>query len=356
MHFHGLRLDSEMDGAANHNDVVRPGESFDYRFVPRDPGVYWYHPHVRSDEQIERGLYGVLVVRDRPSADGERILVVDDVDLEPDGEIAEATKGDLKSGRRGEIVTVNGALRPTIWVSPGSRERWTFVNAANARHLSLTLDGARFEVVGGDTGTLPAFQVREELLVVPGERWTVDVELDGDPGTIATLWSHPFSSGHEMDGDEAVPLLDVRFVAGDATRVPELEPTPIEPLDTSAATTRALELTARFDDPLQPRFYINGEAWPFNTIAMGTPGNVEIWQIDNREPAEHPFHLHGMFFQVLDASGAPDPTVGWKDTVRIPPNGSVRFAVMLEPGHWMFHCQIPEHAERGMMGEIHVEP
>ena len=66
IHFHGLRLNSEMDGAANHNDIVRSGESFEYRFVPRDAGVFWYHPHVRSDEQIERGLFGVLIVRDRP--------------------------------------------------------------------------------------------------------------------------------------------------------------------------------------------------------------------------------------------------------------------------------------------------
>jgi FtsP/CotA-like multicopper oxidase with cupredoxin domain len=65
IHWHGIRLDSAMDGAGNHEgDEVFPGKSFQYRFVANDSGTFWYHPHVRSDEQIERGLYGAVVVRE----------------------------------------------------------------------------------------------------------------------------------------------------------------------------------------------------------------------------------------------------------------------------------------------------
>jgi len=359
IHWHGLRLDSAMDGAANHHDIVRPGDAFDYRFVARDPGVFWYHPHIRGDEQIERGMFGVLVVRDRPQEPGERVLVVDDVDLDDAGALVlEPSFEDLMGGRQGDVVLVNGTQRPSLTVASGSRERWTFVNASNGRHLGLQFDGGTFDVVAGDVGTLPARYTSQELLVVPGERWTIEIELDGTPGSVETLWSRPFLHGHATDvEDEPVALLDVYFVAGVAERISEVPVTPLLPLDTTEALVRELELTDNLEDREQPRFYINGEAWPFNAIIEGARvGNAELWEIANRAEAEHPFHIHGMFFQVLDPAGRPDERLGWKDTVRIPAESTVRLAVQLEPGDWMFHCQIPEHAERGMMGEIRVEP
>ena len=46
---------------------------------------------------------------------------------------------------------------------------------------------------------------------------------------------------------------------------------------------------------------------------------------------------------------------GWKDTVNVPMKKTLRFAVRYgESGTWMFHCHILEHAERGMMGELHL--
>jgi len=358
IHFHGLRLDSTMDGAANHDDGVRPGESFAYRFIPRDAGVFWYHPHIRADEQIDRGLFGVLVVRDRPREVGERIFVIDDVELAEDGSIdIEPSIDDLMSGRQGDTVLVNGAVRPSLYVASGSRERWTFINASNGRHRRLHLDERAFDVVAGDVAALPRSYARDELLVVPGERWTVVVELAGAPQSVATLWTSAFDTGHASDAsDEQVALVDLRFTAAEPVRIQPVTPASFEPLAVSEVPDRTLELTANFEKVEQPRYYINGEAWPFNEPLVAVARTAERWRIDNRAEAEHPFHLHGMFFQVLKADGEPDAELGWKDTVRVPPSSSVDLAVALEAGHWMFHCQIPEHAERGMMGEIHVEP
>jgi FtsP/CotA-like multicopper oxidase with cupredoxin domain len=71
---------------------------------------------------------------------------------------------------------------------------------------------------------------------------------------------------------------------------------------------------------------------------------------------DHPFHLHGMFFQVLDDEGAPAEPLAWKDTVNVPKEQTLRFAVRYDAaGRWMYHCHILEHAERGMMGELVVE-
>jgi FtsP/CotA-like multicopper oxidase with cupredoxin domain len=73
---------------------------------------------------------------------------------------------------------------------------------------------------------------------------------------------------------------------------------------------------------------------------------------------DHPFHLHGFFFQVLSRGGAPEPYRAWKDTVNVPARTTVRLSVRFEghPGLWMYRCHILEHGERGMAGELNVLP
>ncbi|MFT7521863.1 MAG: FtsP/CotA-like multicopper oxidase with cupredoxin domain, partial [Kiritimatiellia bacterium] len=88
IHWHGLRIDNLMDGVPAVQDPVQPGETFTYEFVVPDAGSYWYHPHVRSDIQVESGLQGTLVVHERePLAyDMDRYFVIDDVLLTDSGQ------------------------------------------------------------------------------------------------------------------------------------------------------------------------------------------------------------------------------------------------------------------------------
>jgi FtsP/CotA-like multicopper oxidase with cupredoxin domain len=89
------------------------------------------------------------------------------------------------------------------------------------------------------------------------------------------------------------------------------------------------------------------------TPTLGVPSEVAIWEIRNEAEMDHPFHLHGMFFQVLDVEGVPAAHLGWKDTVNVPQMQTLRFVVRYgEDGRWMYHCHILEHAELGMMGEL----
>jgi FtsP/CotA-like multicopper oxidase with cupredoxin domain len=67
IHWHGVRVPAEMDGTEAVQRSVGPGETFEYRFVVPDAGTYWYHSHANETEQLERGLYGALIVRDRIS-------------------------------------------------------------------------------------------------------------------------------------------------------------------------------------------------------------------------------------------------------------------------------------------------
>ena len=73
---------------------------------------------------------------------------------------------------------------------------------------------------------------------------------------------------------------------------------------------------------------------------------------------DHPFHLHGFQFQVLDRDGIPEPHLAWKDMLNIPKHSSARIIVRYDdyPGKWMFHCHILDHEDHGMMGVLEVKP
>ena len=85
-------------------------------------------------------------------------------------------------------------------------------------------------------------------------------------------------------------------------------------------------------------------------------GATEIWKIENLVGMDHPFHLHGFQFQVLDRNGVPEPFPSWKDTVNVPKHETVRIIVRFDdyPGKWMFHCHILDHEDHGMMGILEV--
>jgi len=131
-----------------------------------------------------------------------------------------------------------------------------------------------------------------------------------------------------------------------------LDPIPVD------ATTPTQTLVLHEDGmPPQTKYSINGQVYPDVTPIDATQDAVAIWSVNDDVGMDHPFHLHGMFFQVLDVDGAPATHAGWKDTVVVPAYKTLRFAVRYgEPGHWMYHCHILEHQEGGMMGVLDVHP
>jgi FtsP/CotA-like multicopper oxidase with cupredoxin domain len=101
---------------------------------------------------------------------------------------------------------------------------------------------------------------------------------------------------------------------------------------------------------------INGQALAAEPLFTFDLGDTVRFHLNNQSFSEHPFHLHGQFFTILDALGQPSTTEpGLKDTALIPPYSSVDVVAYLDnEGRWMAHCHILEHAELGMMAEIVV--
>ena len=358
VHWHGLRLPIEMDGDPMVVDAVPPGGSYDYDFTLRDAGLFWFHPHVQTDEQIELGLQGVLLVHDgtEPAVDADRTFVLDDVDLDANGAIRiEPSPDDLALGRRDGIVLVNGRPPGRIVAAPGSIERWRIVNTSNGRFFDLSL-GLPLRVIAWDGGLIAAPYDVDDLVVAPGERYDVLVRLDGSAGTSRALETRAIDRGDGMI-DRGLQLVRVDLAGAPVERELPSIGANIAPLDATSAPTRRFVLREELNGAAGAVFYINDERWPFNNPIDVPLGAIEIWELVNENDHEHPFHVHGHFLQVLERNGVAEPHLGWKDTIRIPAGATVRAAIRYEAaGKWMAHCQIPEHAERGMTADVNVIP
>ena len=81
-----------------------------------------------------------------------------------------------------------------------------------------------------------------------------------------------------------------------------------------------------------------------------------MWEVKNTSMMDHPYHLHGFFFQVLEVNGKAPEYISWKDTINLPPRSKVKIAWMPDnrPGIWMYHCHILEHHAAGMMANFEV--
>ena len=369
IHWHGIHLPFTADGSPFH--PVAPGATHDYVFtVPRGTaGTYWYHPHPdhRTGHQVAKGLYGAIVVRAAddplPQSLPERLLVLSDNRFRADGSIdlpdhhSMAARRDAENGREGDVLFVSGAIRPTYAIRSGEVQRWRVVNASAARVYRLGLSGHTLLHVGSDGGLFERpVEVREVVLGV-GERAELLVRGTGAPGSRSTLQALPYDryipQTRPSDWDRPRDLLTLQYGPTPAPRAAPVPPVlrAVPALDTAAASaTRVMVLTQHL---------INGRSMDMARVDVSAKlGATEIWEIENLVGMDHPFHLHGYQFQVLDRDGVPEPYRSWKDVVNVPKHQTARLIVRYDdyPGKWMFHCHILDHEDHGMMGVLEVRP
>ena len=168
LHWHGVEVPAHMDGSHVSQRPVQPGGTFDYQFKVLSEGLYWYHPHVRTFDQVEKGLYGALLVKD-PAKDAivyhnlggrqveEHIVIFDDILLDANNQIVPAFSftDPLQhalyqlNGRVGNMLLVNGkrADATTLDVTNGAVQVWNCLNAANTTFAYLKVSSNH---VGGN--------------------------------------------------------------------------------------------------------------------------------------------------------------------------------------------------------------
>ncbi len=381
IHWHGIRLPNAMDGVPGlTQDPVAPGQRFHYRFALPDAGTYWYHPHLGTPEQVERGLAGALIVEDDapPPVDLDLVWLLDDWRLDAQGRLAENFYNfhDVAhAGRLGQRLTVNGRTDLVQALQTGQRVRLRLINAANARIFALSLEGLSAWLIARDG--MPAETAvpwEGELLLGPGMR--TDFIVDA---TRAGRFELRDSFGR---GQRSLAAFEVRG---------QDEPARAPPQPAAHAPLPEPDLA----DALVHRLVIGGgamsrEGWPQESAAerearrqrqlAGAREAAPAWTLNGRahlsherehaaHAAEfrvpqgrsvqlsfenntawwHPMHLHGHHFRILSRNGTPLAERPWRDTVLLAPRDRVEVAFVADnPGWWLIHCHVLEHHAGGM--------
>lgn len=387
IHWHGLALRNDMDGVPTLTQApVAAGAAFKYRFTAPDPGTYWFHSHVGT--QLDRGLYGALIIEDpnEPLAyDEEWVVIVDDwldgVTTTPPQMLDELSQGmgsmtgmsdgpmrmgntlmgatsDALDGDAGDVYyphyLING--RPsgdpeTYQSSPGRRVRVRLINAGSDTAFRIALTGHELTVTHTD-GFPVSPTTTDAILVGMGERYDF----------IVTLNDGAFALIAEAEGKQDRAVAIVRTAAGASPppngNIPELTRRVL-----TADQLVAIESAQLADRPVDREITVRLRGgmkqydWSmdYNTFDLSDPmakpysvssGERVALKFVNTTTMWHPMHLHGHTFQ-LARGGAR------KDTSIVLPNRTltVHFDAN-NPGRWLTHCHNLYHGEAGMMGVL----
>jgi FtsP/CotA-like multicopper oxidase with cupredoxin domain len=260
---------------------------------------------------------------------------------------------DFENGREGNVIFVNGRIMPTIEIRSGEIQRWRIVNASAARVYRFAIPGHKLLHVGSDGGLFEQPLEVDDVFLANSERAEILVQGTGAPGTRVTVQSLPYDryipQTRPKDWNQPRDLLTLQYTNEAVKSSVELPSTlrVVPVLDTMQVTTRRVISLSQG--------MINGKLHDMDRIDQhGAVGATEIWEIENLVGMDHPFHLHGFQFQVIDRNGVPEPFRRWKDTVNVPKHETVRFVVRFDDfgGKWMFHCHILTHEDHGMMGVL----
>lgn len=363
VHWHGLPVPPEQDG--NPHDTVLPGQSRIYTFtLPTNcAGTYWYHTHAHelSAEQAFRGLAGTFIVKsrqDKLANMAEQHWLFSDLRLDQHGTIPANTHMDWMNGREGQFVLLNGQLRPKITIKEHTRIRvW---NACNARYLKLHIPDCDMVVIGSDGGLLEQPQPAvSSLLLAPAERY--EIILTPRKTGLLTLQSLPYNREKMMEPfhPDTLTLASMVYTASEIKL-----PATLRTLPTLGKPSMEHKVTfsEKMQHDLKQMFLVNGKTFDMKRIDLTSKlGQVEDWVVFNDSHMDHPFHLHGIQFEVVETTDRGQKPVPaqqrmLKDTVNLKPYQTVRLRCRQDfAGLRMFHCHILEHESLGMMGQLMVK-
>ncbi len=391
VHWHGIALRNDMDGVPGiTQDPILAGRRFTYEFTAPDPGTYFYHPHVGV--QLDRGLYGVLLVDDPADTgnyDAEWTVVLDDwidgtgrtpdqvlTDLSGPGQSAAdsggmsgmgdgSTDGTGMSGM-GEALTspilggagdisyphylANGRVpagAETFHAKPGQKVRLRLINAGSDTAFRVALAGHQLTVTHTD-GYPVRYVSTDALIIGMGERFDVEVtaadgvfplvaSAEGKPGqALAFLRT---GAGRSPEATAKPSELNRRVLLGNDLRAAD----PVRLADRGIDRTHTLTLGGTMSGY---RWTINGKAFPKASPLPVTKGQRVRLRMINHSMMFHPMHLHGHTFASTRGGAR-------KDTIIVRPMQTVEVDFDADnPGQWATHCHNIYHAERGMMTTV----
>jgi suppressor of ftsI len=387
LHFHGLHVTPREHSPYGDTVLVHlPNGDFRYRFkIPRnhDRGTFWYHAHVHqcTDDEVTRGLAGMLMIGDSRKDLPKRFRKIRQQSIAlKDIQVAkvpgtERWQIDPAHGfNRGTVLTVNGLVDPTMKIRPGETQMWRLLNASSGVWYQVVLadpadDSKRdpFTVIAQDGNSLRRVVKRDELLIPPGAR--VDVLVTGPDSGSRVLKTLPFDQGFVTFPEGTLAHLDV----GGAPAKPLGTPEKLTPPHQKFPTLRGPTRTFTFDIDLRTTQFTIDDQNAFNATIDNadfdpksprvTPllATTERWIIYNKSAEWHPFHIHQDDFRVVSSPVASQRLPGDHDIVALPPGTPphpsrtvIDMPFTDYAGNFVFHCHILGHEDAGMMALVEV--
>jgi len=374
IHWHGIIVPEEMDG--HPKDAIDTQITKEYKYkINQKSGTFWYHshPHGRTGEEIYYGLSGLYIVEDDdekklnlPSGEFELPLIIQDRRFDKKANLIYKEIASDNNGVLGDIVLVNSTPFPYKNVK-NTKYRLRILNASSARTYRLAFEGIEsFALIGTDGGLLEEPIIVKDIVIAVAERIDIVIDFkDKKIGETVTLKTLGFKEASNFKTNQKYPSL------GDTMDIMTFNITQLS-TNNSANLPRKLShiLKTKESDASKVRTItmevIGGGIWTLNKKPYDMNriddrvklGSTEIWEIKNTIHMAHPFHIHGVQFQILDRTRDIDfPTdKGWKDTVLVMPVETVRIIIKFTmPGLFVYHCHILEHEDHAMMANFLVE-
>jgi len=346
VHWHGLDVPNAEDGAAGATqDAVMPGGSRVYRFVAKQTGSFWYHSHQDSQEAVQKGLFGSLIVEpEEPIPNG------------PEEDITVMTH--VWDGIGMAIGDRSGIQRKKI--TPGAPVRIRLINTQDWVRQKYVLAGSPFRVSAIDGTDLNGPEELRDVHVelTTGGRMDLTFLMPDNPVFLSVGGSREHGVLLSRDGTGDVPDIP----ATDAFNPIRYGRPAQTPIDANSDFDREFEMIldnklAFFDGQFGSLYTINGKVFPNTPMYMVREGDLVKTTIANRGAVDHPMHLHGHHMLVLSRNGEPSTGSPWySDTLDVRSGETYEVAFVADnPGLWMDHCHNLAHAAVGMSMHLMYE-
>jgi len=446
VHWHGILLPPDQDGVAYLNTrPIEPGGSHTFEFPITHAGTFWYHSH--TDLQIQKGLYGSVVLTDpeNPQNLQDEVVVFSDWTDEPVANVLNNLKSDdnfysfeketlqtwdkvLANGgaavrnrlngaftRMGPMdltdvhydnFLVNGATINSLNVEDASatQMRLRLINGSTSSYFDVEYAGGPMTIIAADGQDVVPINVLR-LRMATAETYDVLVPLESasafelhatsvdgtgysslfvGSGTRVTapglpppnlyLMDHANMEISEMSGmndmnhamhndmqvtqethgathtehNETMPALDVIPHMTNYENLMALKPSSLD------ANQQWREIALTLTGSMERYVWsFDGQTLRENPQILIRKGENVRMQLTNETMMNHPLHLHGHFFRVVNQHGERSPL---KHTVNIPPMGQVIIEFDAnEDQDWLFHCHNQYHMKSGMNRVISYE-
>lgn len=355
IHWHGYNVPNAMDGVPGMTqNVVKPGQSFTYKFQAKQADTYWFHSHQQAAEQVVKGLFGSLIVDPRSETEAyeEEFTVMNhrwDTDQGKKTAIGyedQAQWKQIQSGKKVKLRIINTHNQSQKYLLQGTDYQITSIDGVPIQDPDRLSDRTAFRLGSGGRYDVTFTMPDRPVLFKIG-----DYQDDKKPSIIFYSDAPPANLSFQAESDMFDPSQYGKPAQNEVTSAAEFD--------------REFKMILGnrmgfYNGQIHFLWTINGEVYPHTPTFVVKQGERVKTTFVNKSLAEHPMHLHGHHMTVLRKNGKQVMTPWLTDTLNVLPGETYEVAFVADnPGMWMDHCHNLDHAATGMVLHLmydHVRP